>query len=359
MLRNYCLISIDNLGMKIVFTICSNNYLAQAKVLVDSFFEHNNSSDYNFIIGLCDRKSTLINYDDYSNCTIVVIEDLNIPNFEQMYLNYNIIELNTSIKPYFFSYVFNEFNPELVFYIDPDICIYDSFSVVESEMSQHDILLTPHIFTPIPLDGHIPQENVFLNYGLYNLGFLGLRKSSVTFQLLKWWSAQLQSNCINNPAEGYFVDQLPMNHVPVFFDRVLVSRNYGLNVAYWNLHERQISKKNDIYKVNNTTDLVFFHFSNYNPKKDTLISPSFTRFAMSEYPIILDLYSAYHDKLLQNNFLKIANVPCYFVVLREEYIGRCNYEKLKKEFFLKKIMRLVKKILPNVINDCVLRYSKL
>ena len=43
--------------MKIIFTICSNNYLAQAKALGDSVLQTN--PDYTFFIGLVDELGTI------------------------------------------------------------------------------------------------------------------------------------------------------------------------------------------------------------------------------------------------------------------------------------------------------------
>ena len=85
--------------MKIAFTVCSNNYLSQAKTLGDSLKKY--SPEYTFFIGLCDRRSKQIDYTDYGSAEILEVEKLEIPNFEWMTDNYNIIELNTSVKPYY------------------------------------------------------------------------------------------------------------------------------------------------------------------------------------------------------------------------------------------------------------------
>ncbi|MFR9166884.1 MAG: hypothetical protein ACLVKO_11960 [Dysgonomonas sp.] len=163
--------------MKIAFTICSNNYLSQAKTLADSFFKYND--EYKFIIGLCDKKNELIDYSIFSPCEIVEVEELCIENFEWMVYNYNIIELNTATKPYYFQYFLKTYQDiDYIFYLDPDIQVFNSFSILEKELENKDILLTPHITTPLPNDKKVPNENLFLNYGIFNLGFLGLRKST-------------------------------------------------------------------------------------------------------------------------------------------------------------------------------------
>ena len=85
--------------MKIAFTICSNNYLAQAKILCDSLLENN--PNYKVVIGLCDELSDSIDYSFFNNIEIINVSKIDIFCFEEIIKKYNIIELNTSIKPSF------------------------------------------------------------------------------------------------------------------------------------------------------------------------------------------------------------------------------------------------------------------
>ena len=49
--------------------------------------------------------------------------------------------------------------------------------MIEKEFKDNEILVVPHINTPIELDGKIPGENLFLKYGIYNLGFIGIHRN--------------------------------------------------------------------------------------------------------------------------------------------------------------------------------------
>ncbi len=68
--------------MKIAFTLCSNNYLAQAKTLGDSLLKYN--PDYKFFIGLVDRLSDQINYSKDIGHEIITAEDIGIPDFDEL-----------------------------------------------------------------------------------------------------------------------------------------------------------------------------------------------------------------------------------------------------------------------------------
>ena len=326
--------------MKIAFTICSNNYLAQAKTLGDSLLELN--ADYSFYIFLCDKKNDNIDYSFFKPHHIITVEDIGIVNLDWMIYNYNIVEFNTAIKPFAFIFLSNQHSEvEYIMYFDPDIKVYNNLSCVERELEGKSILLTPHILTPIPLDEKMPSENTFLNYGIYNLGFIAIRPDINSKQMLLWWAARLSFHGFNRVKDGYFVDQLPMNLVPIFFEGVIISTNVGLNFAYWNFHERTLGKNNDIYMVNENNPLIFFHFSSFDPLEPYTISSYQTRFTMVENSLLNSLFSDYSKLLLQNNFLICKNIQCYYVLKRQEYMRNKRKEDIKKFSYIKKAIILI------------------
>jgi len=313
--------------MKIVFTICSNNYLSQAKTLGDSLVKYN--SDYKFIIGLCDKKSQDIDYSFFDPYEIIEVEKLNIANFEWMIYNYYIIELNTAIKPFFFQYLLQQYQDiEAIMYFDPDIKVFDSLSPIETELQNKSALLTPHILSSIPLDGKSPYETTFLNYGLYNLGFLAIRPSRQADKLLEWWAERLSVQSFNRVAEGLFVDQLPMNFAPLFFEDVQISRTPGYNYAYWNFHERKISLKEGKYYINENCPLTFLHFSSFKPIPPLNISIFQTRFDLDKEELLYKLYAEYADNLITNKYFELKEVECFYSVLRNNYLEE---ERLRQE----------------------------
>ncbi len=295
---------------KIVFTICSNNYLAQAKALGDSVIKNN--PDYQFVICLCDKKAKEIDYSFFNPHKVIEAHELGIKKFEQMSIQYNIIELNTSIKPFAFSYLFKTFNAEYVMYFDPDTYVFDRLTSIEDELIDSSILLTPHIYTPIEFDGKEPTENAFTQHGIYNLGFLALKKSSDSDDLLEWWERRLEMNCYHKAELGIFVDQLPMNFSPIFFNNVKISKNWGLNMAPWNLHERTLSLKEDKYIVNNKHPLILYHFSNCYINEPEVLSTYYTRVTFDNNPVLKKLYDEYKDIVYKNNYNQLSKIECVY-----------------------------------------------
>lgn len=326
--------------MNIAFTICSNNYLAQAKVLIESLLK--NSTNLKLYIGLCDEKNDAIDYNQFP-CEIIEIKNIGIEDFDSLWEKYNIIELNTSVKASLFKYLIKQ-NPEanFIYYFDPDIELFNSLEYLNQEFEVHyDILLTPHILTSIPLDSKIPTENTFLNFGLYNLGFLGVRCNSlITKKFLDWWEERLLNIGYDRVCQGLFVDQLWINLIPIYFEKTKILIKKGYNFAPWNLHERINFNKNDKneYVMDDNSKLVFYHFSNYKFSKPDVLASYYDRFTLEDSNILYNFYKIYLNKLLKNNIEEISKVECVYVAKRNILLNKkSNLEK--KESLVLKIMR--------------------
>jgi hypothetical protein len=324
--------------MKIVFTLCSNNYLAQAKTLGQSLLKHN--PNYFFIIGLVDEFNEKINYDEFLNCKIIPVADIGIIEFDSLWKKFNLIEFNTSVKASYFKYIFKEYTEgTIISYIDPDIVIYNSLEILEEYFLDADILITPHVLSPIAIDKFLPTEQLFLNYGLYNLGFIGVhRNASVKDGFLDWWENRTLNLGFDKVNEGLFVDQLWINLVPIFFEKVKILRNKGLNVAPWNLHERNVSFEDGNVKMADSTPLYFYHFSSYRITEPNKMSKYYDRYTFENYTEIQQLYKDYYNKLIENGINSFSKIPCKYVEKRETYLFEASKQKLKwyNKFFKKR-----------------------
>jgi hypothetical protein len=335
--------------MNLVFTICSNNYIAQAKILGDSLLEKN--PNYKFVIGLCDELSDDIDYSFFGNIEIIPVSQINIYCFDEIIKKYDIIELNTSVKPSFFKYFISKYdNLESIIYFDPDIQIFNNLLLLEKYLESDDVLITPHVLKPIGLDSLSPSENLFLNFGIYNLGFIALNpKSQNVLDLLDWWEERTLKIGYNRVAEGLFVDQLWINLIPIFFKKVKILTEYGFNVAPWNLHERStIYKNDDEYIMNDNSKLVFYHFSSYNYTKPELFSKYYDRYnsvVLSEE--IFDLYNQYHYKLIQNNIVFFSEIKCRYITVEEKIVKKRNLLEV-----------VLDNILPPFIKKIIFKFNK-
>jgi hypothetical protein len=330
----------------IAFTLCSNNYLAMARVWVESMQRH--APDVKLVIGLVDLIKPDIDYSICAPAEIVPVADIGIPDFDAMVLRYRIVELNTAIKPFLFKHLFARAQSkegQIVFYFDPDIKLFSSLDPVIRELADASVLLTPHILNPVPED-HAPfGEHLFLNYGIYNLGFCGMRWTAETEKAVQWWSDRLLHQCKDDVRNGLYVDQLWINLMPVFFRGVRISQQVGFNVAYWNLHERRLTCKNGTWLVNDTTPLVFYHFSSFEFNKPDSLGKYSVHYNLRNRPEMRPLFDEYRAQLQANHFPELRQSPCAYVEQREAHLQRVQDEYFKNHPFRHFIAKL-KQLIP-------------
>ena len=210
----------------------------------------------------------------------IPIAKLNLPLGEEFLFQYNILELNTAVKPWAIEYLFAR-GHDNVFYVDPDIFFYARMTDVEQMLSTDtDIVITPHLLAPVA-DNKQPRELDVRRAGTYNFGFCALRESTNTRKFLHWWQSKLTRDCVNDVDRGLFVDQGWIDLVPGLFENVGILRHKGYNVAYWNIAQRPLEKRDESRYFVDDQPLVFFHFSGIDPSDPETFSKHQNRFTLS------------------------------------------------------------------------------
>ncbi|MGH2521819.1 MAG: group 1 glycosyl transferase [Anaerolineales bacterium] len=274
-------------------TIVSGNYLAYASVLADSLARHAPGQPLQVLV--VDRASdTLRGYARTLGLMVLFAEELGLPDFERLAYKYDILEFNTALKPSFLKHLFAA-GFDRVVYVDPDICFYASPRPIEQALNDAAIVLTPHALEPV-LDGERPSDVDFLRLGVFNLGFIALRRSAQAAAMLDWWEQRCLGLGFNDIGFGTFVDQKWADLIPHYFSSVHVLRHKGCNVAYWNLHERQLQLQDGQYAVDDQP-LVFFHFSGADAGKPSQLSKYQTRHALPAEGVLARIVAAYCEAL--------------------------------------------------------------
>ena len=291
-----------------LFTIISKNYIAYARTLMKSFTEYHEGVK-TFVL-LADK---IDGYFDLSteNFEVIEADALGIQDFDSFSFKYNIIEFNTAVKPFFFEYLFLKRGFKKIMYLDPDILVLRSLKEIFETLDNYSIVLTPHIMSPLPDDDYSPKDIDILKAGTFNLGFIALSQSNSADRLLTWWKDRLYDKCLQAPISGYAIDQIWMNLITCFFDDYFVLKEPGYNVAYWNLHERSIAKRNDKYYINDKP-LYFFHFSGVDPNNLDNISKYQNRFRTNDISGLRELFETYKNFLRGNGYYESVKWPYYY-----------------------------------------------
>jgi len=287
--------------MKIAFTITARNYLSLALTLGDSLRSQN--PEINFYIYVVDGL-------DGVDVSILKHQIINVECDSRLFskanaFKYDVTEYCTSLKPAIFQALFSDHKDcNLIYYLDPDIYVFNSLDEITNGFPEKSLFLSPHVnscqiqdINPIPDSQHLWE-------GIFNLGFCAVRRSKASNLILEWWGNRLQSNCYADYIDGLHTDQKWMDYAPAYFKEDLkIVDHPGVNVAHWNLSERAIKGSGNILFANDK-NLIFFHFSGFD-----LSGKSLTRHVDIDHQIYFDgvikeIAIFYREKLESNFYQK-------------------------------------------------------
>lgn len=257
-----------------IVSICSNNYFPYVRILFSSLTKHHPEAD--LFLCLADKICSDVDL-GIAGVTIIPAADLKIENFLDFAFRYDIMEFNTAIKPFVMRYLVEPRGYDEVVYLDPDIELFAPMSPVFDAFDQGaDFVLTPHLTGPAELKD-FPNDIGIMKAGIYNLGFIAVNNSSDAIAFLQWWERKLRFQCINQQDQGIFVDQKFVDLLPAFHENVAILRDHSLNVAYWNLEQRQLTQTETGWLIDGKP-LRFFHFSGIDHKQPQRLSKHTERF---------------------------------------------------------------------------------
>ena len=287
-------------------TIASLNYLPYVRTLCKSYLECHPGHKFYFL--LVDRLPADLDLTQ-DKFELVLVEDLGIPDFQSLAFKYDIVELNTSVKPTFLKKLLEHGIDKLI-YFDPDILICSSVQFIFDDLTSHSIVLTPHCLSPN--EAFPSGESILLYSGIFNLGFIAVSKSSEAERFLSWWEHRCLTLGFTERVSGLYVDQKWINLVPCYFDSVKIMKHLGCNVAYWNLHERVLEYSQNSWRVNKDMPLVFFHFSGVNVDGENLISKGYREQDLTTRLDLTSLFAHYREQLVHNKIRMLSRYEYAF-----------------------------------------------
>lgn len=295
-------------------TIASPNYLPFARTLAASFVAQH-PGDRFFVLIVADLADPTPFAAD-PNFSPVMLPEIGLRDLRVEAMKYDILELNTNVKPTFLRFLLARYGLESVVYLDPDIFVYAPLDPVFRALEAGaTAVLTPHMTTPV-FDGKSPSEQDLLYNGTYNLGFIAVGNTPEGQRLLLWWEQRCLALGYSEGRTGLFVDQKWANLMPAMFADVVISRVAGLNMAYWNLHERRlVHEAGTPYvesPVSGRVPLRFFHFSGVEPTDPTVLSRHTDRFTLATRPELHPLFADYLSRVQANHMSEAEALPYGF-----------------------------------------------
>ncbi len=221
-------------------------------------------------------------------------DTLPVPDRQNFFFQYSAKELCCALKPYALADALREDDSCAVAYLDADIRIFAPFSALfRTHLDVHAVLVTPHLLSP----ASAPHILAIMRAGIYNAGVVAVRRDAEGNRFVDWWQGRVARECIRDPFGGVSGDQRWLDLAAGLFPALGVLRDPGINVGFWNLHERQLSRVNGGLRINQQCELRAFHFSQ-------VTAAGFAPFATAnmgtgDWAIAWELVQAYHQELVE------------------------------------------------------------
>jgi len=205
-------------------------------------------------------------------------------------------------------------------YLDGDLYFFDSPDVIFGELQEAAFAVVPHRFSP--------KMQRLYKFGIYNVGWVGVRNDPDGLAPLKWWRQQCVEWCYDYVDGERFADQGYLQRIPTLFSRVRAIENIGVNLAPWNIENYQIEIRETTILIDATCPLVFFHFQGLKKRMGFFIfnnhrqySAPFSR-AVRQY-----IYKPYVEELvaIETTVGRISDAPATKSLPRQKVVNVRQY----------------------------------
>jgi hypothetical protein len=165
----------------------------------------------------------------------------------------SLIEYYFTVSPAWILFVLNsEPEAEWVTYLDSDLFFFASPDPIYREMNDAVFGIIPHRFSK----GLEDQ----LRFGIYNVGWVSVRRCDEGIAALRWWRERCIEWCYDRVEGDRFADQRYLDRLPELFTGVHVIEHLGANLAPWNFADFRVEWRNGAVVVEERYPLLFFHF---------------------------------------------------------------------------------------------------
>ena len=244
---------------KIIFcTVITANYLPYARVLMGSLTPYFPADALHVLLADCDKNSEITQEDGFTTHKWTV---LGLPGFARRAFVNSPGGLCASLKPSFLAWTLRKTNAAAGVYVDADSRFYRTPDELIKRATAAPFILTPHRITPAAQDS-LRNDGMLARAGTYNSGLFTAKNNEVGLAILDWWSSGMWNDVWQN--QEFAWDQIWTPLIQQFWPETEVCRDLDVNVAYWNIAEREVTR--NIYEVAGTP-LTHFHFSFFDPKQ--------------------------------------------------------------------------------------------
>ena len=248
---------------KTVFvTYFNKHYLLKGLAMIESLLNHVPNAEI-WVLAFDEYTIKILNKIHPKQVRVISPKEFEDRDLKKAKKNRSLVEFFWTCSPSLPLYVFKKkSSAEQVVYLDADLFFFSSPEAVIKNMKNKEILTVKHRYPR-------SQSNREKTSGIFNVGFQIFKRKPQAIKCLKRWRKQCLSWCYARYENGKMGDQLYLNEWPNLYDKLVISKNLGLNTAPWNVGQYKIAlKKGDVYI--NSDKLICYHFHQLDilgPKK--------------------------------------------------------------------------------------------
>ena len=230
---------------------------------------------------------------------VLCCADLKIDYLEEMREYYSTLEFCSALKILGSAHVLA--SEDQCLFLDPDMVVFDSLQKAVLDQPG-EVVVSCHTFTPYPGDGSAPNDLELCLSGHINGGVLLTRRGSQGTPAIDWLVQKTRFEWFVAPHLGMYADQQWLSALPYLFrERTTIVADRGVNVAYWNLHERPMRRERtgEAITIADGGPLRLMHFSGFSVPSDGRLTKHSTRqFDDATEKVLAELIGEYEASLI-------------------------------------------------------------
>ena len=319
-----------------MYSFCSyldHNYLSRALALYESLEKHFPEFEL-YVLCLSDQCYNILQRLDLPKVQLIKLKEFESydTDLREAKKNRSVIEYYFTMSPCLPLFIFSRFpNVQMITYLDTDLYFFSNPKVIFEEISDHSIAIIEHRFSP-----HLKHREI---YGIYNVAWNTFRRDENALECLNWWRERSIEWCYDRVEEGKYNEQRYLDDWPERFNKVIVIKHKGANLAPWNIDNYHISTRNGNVFVDNDP-LIFYHFHAVKQIKGPLYDSGLSLYESKLTENILEfIYKPYIKHLRKvEESVRSKNINLWYDDIRE----RAKYIKLEE--LLPQTYAIIKKI---------------
>ena len=238
-------------------TLFDIRYLSRGLALYQSLKNTLGKQFRLYVFPFDEKTLDLLNDMQLAQIVVVPLEKIENDKLLSVKKNRTRGEYCWTCTPIIINYCIKKFQLTHCTYLDADIYFFNSPEVLLNQIGSHDIIITPHHFTP--------RYDQSFSVGKFCVQFVYFNCTKNADIVLNHWIEQCLEWCYDRVEPERFGDQKYLDEWPVRYKGIQITNHFGAGVAPWNVQQYRVSEilnKPHVFneRLGQTLPVIFYHY---------------------------------------------------------------------------------------------------